>query len=63
MWPPLAGSWSSGARNEDMECGFLKSVVNESLSRRMRIRKNRGSGTQTCAPDILGIRKINQGSK
>lgn len=54
MWPPLAGSWSSGAGNKDMECGFLKLVVNESPSRRMRSRKNRGSGTKTGAPDMFG---------
>lgn len=63
MWPPLAGSWSSGARNKDMECGFLKLVVNESLSRRMRSRKNRGSGTNTCALDILGDREDKPGKQ
>lgn len=63
MWASLAGSWSSGAGNKDVECGFLKLVVNESLSRRMRSRKNRGSGPKLVHLTCLGIRKTNQGSK
>ena len=42
-----------------MECGLFKLIV-RSLSRRIRSRKNKGSRTISCAPDISGKQIVKQ---